>query len=384
MNGVNELSKLRIVLAANIVDGYPSEFEYTRDFLLSNNVGHLTTIAHPLQRRSASRSTIHQYKNGVVHRKIGVRRPNHPPFTHILDGVTGLLPIKSDIWIGFNPIMTAMGAMIPRTKILANWAIDFVPHRGERGIVENGYRQLEKFMMSHLDVQIENSVAALEARTMTTGIVPPCQLIAPIGVWDESFAEPLMPRHQSRRVVYFGSMDNRNGVPFLADLLTVLIEKDQRVQIDLIGEGESSPLVKTLANRFPNQVNFHGYIEDQKQIDLILRGAVVALAPYDETPGSFTKFADPQKLKYYASNGVPVILTDVAPAAVAMKDAGAAKLLSQADGHEAWVSAVMHWLDNSNIWLEAASSSFQYAKSFERNNVYSKTFSSIIQELSSK
>jgi hypothetical protein len=92
--------------------------------------------------------------------------------THVLDYATGLLPIKSDIWIGFNPIMTAMGALVPQSKVLANWAIDFVPHRGEIGIAEKLYRKTERFMMNHLDAQIENSQAALEARIEATGIKP--------------------------------------------------------------------------------------------------------------------------------------------------------------------------------------------------------------------
>lgn len=384
MNDLRQLPNVRIVLAANIVDGYPSEFEFTRDFLLENGVGQLTTISHPLQRRSRAMSRFTRYANGVEVLNRSIRRPNFPPSTHVLDFITGLLPLRTDIWIGFNPVMTAMGALIPRSKVLANWAIDFVPTRGANGVAEKLYRGVESFMMNRLDAQIENSTAALTARSQMTGVIPASQMLAPIGVWQESFSEPTSSRHAERRVVYFGSMDTRNGVPFLADVFGAMLKLDSTLRIDAIGEGESSALMQSLAIQYPNQFTFHGYVADQHLIDSILRKSVVAIAPYDETPGSFTQFADPQKLKYYASNGVPTVLTNVAPAAQIMHNRGSAVLLSQVDGVDRWTKAVFNWLDNPDEWIEAAKSSYEYALDFERNSVYSRTFSSLLSQLASK
>ena len=378
MNLAAELARRRIVLAANIVDGYPSEFEYTRDFLIENGVGELTTISHPLQKRSAAISRCVHYINGEKVRHRSVSRPNFPPLTHVVDLTTGLLPIKSDIWIGFNPIMTAMGAIVPRSKILANWAIDFVPSRGTNGFTEKVYRGIEEFMMNRIDVQIENTHAALVARSEMTNRAPTCQIIAPIGVWEDSFSAPQLVRHAERRVVYFGSMDSRNGVPFLSEVFPLILHRDSNLHIDVIGEGESTSLMVELANQFPTQFTYHGYIEDQEKIDQILRHSVVAIAPYDESPGTFTKFADPQKLKYYASNGVPTILTNVAPAAEEMRNCGAAILLSRSDGHSKWIDAIFHWLDNSDDWLAAALSSYSYALNFERKHVYTRIFSTLL------
>lgn len=384
MHDLHQLPDVRIVLAANIVDGYPSEFEFTRDFLLENGVGQLTTISHPLQKRSRAMSRLTRYVDGVEVLNRSLRRPNFPPSTHVLDFATGLLPLRTDIWIGFNPVMTAMGALLPRSKVLVNWAIDFVPSRGENGVAEKLYRGVESFMMNRLDVQIENSAAALAARSQMTGVVPASQILAPIGVWQESFSAPTSSRHTERRVVYFGSMDSRNGAPFLAEVFAAVLKKDSLLRIDVIGEGESSGLMQKLANQYPNQLTFHGYIADQRQIDSILRKSVVALAPYDETPGSFTQFADPQKLKYYASNGVPTLLTNVAPAAQIMNSRGSAHLLSQSDGVNKWTEAIFNWLDNPEEWITAAKNSYEYALDFERKSVYSRTFASLLGELATK
>jgi hypothetical protein len=125
-------------------------------------------------------------------------------------------------------------------------------------------------------------------------------------------------------------------------------------------------------------------MKEQGKIDQILRRSVVAIAPYDESPGSFTQFADPQKLKYYASNGLPIALTNVAPAAEEMSNCGAAILLSRADGYDKWVDAVFHWLDNSDDWFTAAKSSYNYALNFERKYVYVNTFSALLDLVAKK
>jgi hypothetical protein len=384
VNLAAELARIRIVLAANVVDGYPSEFEYTRDFLLENGIGNLTTISHPLQKRSEGISRFTNYVNGKEARTRSISRPNFPPSTHVIDFATGLLPLKADIWIGFNPIMTAMGALVPRSKVLANWAIDFVPSRGTNGLAENIYRGIEGFMMNRIDVQIENTIAALEARSTLTGRNPKCQIIAPIGVWHDSFSKPQPARHAQRRVVYFGSLDERNGVPFLSEIFPLMLNQDSNLLIDVIGEGEYSSLMVDLTHQFPEQFTYHGYIENQGQIDEILRRSVVAVAPKDESPGSFTQFAEPQKLKYYASNGVPTILTNIAPAAEQMENSRAAVLLSQSDGHSKWVDTIFHWLDDSDDWFAHATNSHNYALNFERKHVYTQTFLTLLNLVTEK
>jgi glycosyltransferase involved in cell wall biosynthesis len=375
------LEKKRIVLAANIVDGYPSEFEYTRDFLLRNGANELFTISSPLQRRSRSRTVLRSYKNGVLVRTISIRRPNFPPITYIFDFLLVLLRKRYDLWIGFNPIMSAIGALSSRNGTLANWAIDFVPQRGEGGLAEKFYRRLERHMMKRIRVQIENTPAARDARVAAHRINPPIQLIAPIGVWSNDYSPPSIDQFSRRRIVYFGSIDERNGAPYLERILRVLVSKHQDVVVEIIGAGSSEELMTSLAREFPQQVIFHGYKEEQNEVNEILRNSAIALAPYEESTDAFTAFADPQKLKYYAANGLPVVLTNVAPAAQIMSDLGAAIILSQSSPPEEWVDVVMHLLNDEHYWFSAAQAAYDYSKRFDRELVYANTFSEIFNVL---
>lgn len=375
----DRLGNRRVVLAANVVDGYPSEFEYTRDFLLENGARDLVTLSSPLEKRSRSRTVFTHFQDGAINRKLVIPRPNIPPLSHAIDFALPLARARSDIWIGFNPVMTAVGALSSPRATLVNWAIDFVPSRNGGTLSERAYRSIERYMMGRVDIQIENTLAAAEARSSTTGVNPPLQLLAPIGVWRSDFCEARADRHHRRSVVYFGSLDQRNGAPFLVEVIEDLLRADSHVRVEIVGDGPEAQLVKEIAASRPEQVVFHGYIEKQKEVDEILRRSVVALAPYSEKPGLFTSFADPQKLKYYAANSLPVVLTDVAPAARAMESVGAAIVLSSLDGPSSWTNAIMKLLDSSDYWAQAATASHQYALAFARENIYTATFQAILE-----
>lgn len=373
----DRLGNRRVVLAANVVDGYPSEFEYTRDFLLKNGAKDLVTLSSPLERRSRSRTVFTHFRDGAINRRFVIPRPNTPPLSHAIDFFLPLTRLRGDIWIGFNPVMTAVGALSSPRATLVNWAIDFVPSRNGGTLSERAYRSIERYMMGRVDIQIENTLAAAEARTSTTGVNPPLQLLAPIGVWRSDFCDAHADRHHKRTVVYFGSLDQRNGAPFLVEVIEHLLRADPHVRVEIVGDGPESQLIKEIAAARPVQVVFHGYIEKQEAVDEILRRSVVALAPYSEKPGLFTSFADPQKLKYYAANSVPVILTDVAPAARAMESVGAAVVLSTSDGVAAWSTEVMRLLNSTSEWAKAANAAYEYALAFQRENIYRSTFQAI-------
>jgi len=376
--GLDELLKgRRIVLAANIVDGYPSEFEYTRDFLLREGCDRLITVSSPLEKRSRPRSVISRYSNGSISRQTIVPHPIFLPYSHGLSFLIPLIPLKHDIWIGFNPVMTTIGALSSRRATLVNWAIDFVPSKGE-GVSEVTYRMLERFMMKRLDIQIENTINAMNERTTATGHVPPVQLIAPIGVWESAFAAPTQQQFTNRTVVYFGSIDGRNGSPFLEELIKDLLEADPSIRIEVVGDGPEASRFRTLSTLVPDRLAFHGYIEDQNEVNEILRRATLAVAPYDETPGQFTSFADPQKLKYYAANSLHVLMTDVAPAARVMAEAGAATLLSASEGVARWRQMILELLNSTDKWSKAANDSFLYSRAFDREAIYRSTFREVL------
>jgi hypothetical protein len=207
------------VLLANVIEGFDSEFEYLSRYLSELNVTELHALSHPLDRRSKPFTTYRVFNTGNEMTSHSWRRPHRPPLTHIFDFFYPPKLVKGDIWIAFNPVQAAAARLrINDKSLLVHWAIDFVPQKSLNPLVNFCYRFLERFMFKRVDVQIENTQAAMEMRQKLMKRVPPYQAIAPIGVFVSDFKSPTAARLKNPKVVYFGSIDNRNDVEFVAEV----------------------------------------------------------------------------------------------------------------------------------------------------------------------
>jgi glycosyltransferase involved in cell wall biosynthesis len=381
VDGVIQLMNLcdkTYVLAAHVVEGFTSEFEYITSFLRENGAKRIVTIGHPLSKQSSGKSHVYSYR-GSSSRGFSFSRPNIIPYTYPLDFTSGLLPLKADYWIGFNPLMTAAGCLLRHKTVKVNWGIDFVPVRNEGALSEKIYRGIERFTMKNIDVQVENSRAALDERSARHGVVPSRQLLAPIGISVEDLNPPHISRLKNPRIVYLGGLNPRNGSDFLVQIIRKLSVVDSTIGIDVIGVGPQSDVVRQEIENCgnPTLYKFHGYIKDQEDINTILRQSFLALAPFSMNDNSFTQYADPQKLKYYASNSLPMLISDVPPNAKTIANLGAAKLMDSRLIIDDWIHAIKEIAKNEAEWMRMASSSYGYAQEFLRPAIYERIFTEL-------
>jgi glycosyltransferase involved in cell wall biosynthesis len=88
----------------------------------------------------------------------------------------------------------------------------------------------------------------------------------------------------------------------------------------------------------------------------------VALAPYATSVASFTRFADPSKLKLYAAAGLPIVLTDVPPNAADLeRDAGARVVADEAG---AVADGIAEALATPAAWQHRRAAALAYAERF--------------------
>ena len=66
---------------------------------------------------------------------------------------------------------------------------------------------------------------------------------------------------------------------------------------------------------------------DHRRVEELLAEASIAAAPSDPSETTFTRFADPGKLKSYLAAGLPIVLTDVPPNARELADEAGAELV---------------------------------------------------------
>ena len=327
--------------------------EALRDYLVARSAN-VVTVFHPLTPEHGSRHVLTHYRDGatVERREIDLRL--RPPASYALDALVPLLPPRIDTWFGFNPLAASRGLFLRRLRRLGKvglWSVDFVPDRfGPATLATRIYDRLDRRACMHADARVELSEAARDARNRRHGIDVAAHVV-PMGAWvarvpQASFGE--------RRVVFLGHLVERQGVDLLLDAMRLLPD----VRADVIGGG---PLEKTLRQQAGDNVRFHGFVPDHRDVERLLAGAALAIAPY--RPGSFTRYADPGKLKAYLAAGLPIVVTGVPPNVQELaRDAGAELVPFDA---EALAQAIEAGLADQSGWTERHAAAVAYVSRFD-------------------
>jgi glycosyltransferase involved in cell wall biosynthesis len=325
---MRSIAESRFAIVANGFAEGPAQA--LREFLLGQGARRVTTILHPLVREGDTRHVISEEEPGAPPRIRRRSLPFRPPFTYVLDPLVPLRTPQVDAWVGFNSLACARGLLARsrgRAGSVVYWCVDFVPERFGHGLVTRAYDAFDRLCCRRADARFELSVAALEGREARHGI-PSDQLaparVVPMGAWIDRVPTTQPDGYNRRHVVFLGHLVQRQGVALLIEALRLLPD----VSADVIGRGPLEEELRREASPLGERVRFHGFIEDHRDVERILAGAALAVAPYEPDPESFSRFADPGKLKSYLAAGLPILLTDVPPNARELADRGGAQIIS--------------------------------------------------------
>jgi glycosyltransferase involved in cell wall biosynthesis len=175
--------------------------------------------------------------------------------------------------------------------------------------------------------------------------------------------------YEQRRVIYLGHLVARQGVGALLDAVALLHERGADVTADIIGRGpiEDELRARAESHGIASHVHFHGFVEDHTEVERILAGASIAVAPYDPAGDTFTRWADPGKLKSYLAAGLPIVLTDVPPNARELADRGAADIVAfRADDI---ANAIGRLLDAPDVWRARHTAARRVAAEFDWSTI---------------
>jgi glycosyltransferase involved in cell wall biosynthesis len=333
-----------------------------RDYLVARGAD-VVTVFHPLTPEQGTSHRIVRYTGGEVAEERSVRLPVGPPASFVLDPFVPLLPPKVDVWFGFNPLACGRG-LASRAGCVVLWSVDFVPDRfGHGTLATRIYDRLDRLCCRRADARVELSEAARAGRNARHGLPADAPAhILPMGAWVERVPTTQPDGLERRRAVFLGHLVERQGVDTFLDALRLLDD----LKGDVIGAG---PLERELRERAPSAVTFHGYVEDHREVERILSEASVAVAPYAE---SFTRFADPGKLKAYLAAGLPIVLTDVPPNARELeREAGAEVVAAEA---RALADAIARAHASPVEWQARRSAALAYAQRFDWNTLLDQLF----------
>jgi glycosyltransferase involved in cell wall biosynthesis len=268
---------------------------------------------------------------------------------------------------------------LERADTVVYWAIDFVPDRFGSGLTTRAYDRLDAWCCRRADARFEVSVAALEGRNARHGLGPddlaPARAV-PIGAWTSRVPRTPPDGWRARKVIFLGHLVPRQGVGRLLDALGILARRGVEFEAEIAGHG---PLLDELqaatsAAGISDRVRFLGYVSRREELERFVASASVAVAPYDTTVESFTRYADPSKIRAYMAGGVPVVLTDVPPNAAELAREGGAEVV--AFGASAIAAAIERAME-PDAWQRRRAQALAYMQSFDWEKLLSDALGSI-------
>lgn len=341
------------------------------EFLVRHGARRVTTVYHPLEPDDGPSHRITVYEPGSEPQRRVLMLPSRPPYTYAFDPLVPLWPESTDCWIGFNNLAAARG-LAQRTAGRAGkvvyWAVDFVPDRFGRGLLTRAYDCVDALCCKRVDLRVELSSAALQGRNDRHGFTPseiaPTH-VAPVGAWLARL--PVAPEDAwlRRRVIFLGHLVPRQGVDRLIEAFSILASRGVEFEAEIAGRGPSeNDLRAAVVNAgLDGRVRFVGFLSDHRDVEAFVAGGSVAAAPYSTEVDSFTRFADPSKLRSYTAAGLPIVLTDVPPNAGELeREAGAEVVPFTAEG---LAGGIERALASPDEWRRRHERALDYSKRFD-------------------
>jgi len=239
-----------------------------------------------------------------------------------------------DLMIAGDNLLAMAGLWLRRTgriRRLVLYSIDYVPRRFANPVLNRAYRAVDRLATRRANL-VWNVSAAIEAgRRDRDGPRPTAaQLVVPVGSNVERIRRLPPAAASPDRLAFVGNVLEKQGLQAVIAALPAVRRAVPAVSLLILGDGPFLPELKRLADAagVSQQIEFGGYIADHREIERRLVGCALGLAPYVPDTESFSRFADPGKIKLYLACGLPVILTDVPPIARLLEQKGAGRIVA--------------------------------------------------------
>lgn len=287
-----------------------------------------------------------------------------------------------DLFIGMNNLLAFSGIVLKKlhlVKKVAYYMIDYTPIRYDNVILNNLYYRLDKLACYHSDIVLPLHEKLIEGRVNHGRIVRDRvrYVVTPFGNNSDMYADEEYTRFDRKKIVYFGGVMKSKGAELFVPIIQELIKRGNTdVVFECLGGGDTEYLRNQVkANSLEKFFNIYGRIEDHQEVEKMLLGYGVAIAPYyPEDENNFSYYTDPGKVKVYLGCGLPIVITDVPPIAQNLAERGAG-LISRYDASD-FAEKIMKILDpvRYNGYRGRA---IVFGKEFSWKKIFSRVFNTV-------
>ena len=299
-----------------------------------------------------------------------------------------LLSIIWMLWFGWgnsiavgagniNALAASVARCLGAVDKVVFFAIDFAPVRFGSFALDQLYLLIEWLASVSCNVVWNLSPAMPIARRERINLpwkwAAP-DLVVPMGahLLHANLADVLLRRATYPLVGYMGVLNPNSGVDLLIEAMRFVQEQISDAKLIVIGTGsEEKKLVKMCSSYLNNKsFVFTGFIDDHRKLEEMLAGAWVGVAPYRDDVSSFSRYADPGKVKAYLCLGLPVVMTSVPPIAKAI-GAQECGIVTAADARDL-ADAIILLLEDADVRASMERRAFQFGVTFSWPRVFEK------------
>lgn len=178
-----------------------------------------------------------------------------------------------------------------------------------------------------------------------------------------------------------GHLLEKQGVQLAIQALPLIRAVVPEATLLVIGDGPYAASLRQLALRcgVSDAVDFAGYVQDHTEIERRLAASAIAIAPYLPDPASFTRFADPGKIKTYLACGLPVVATDLPEIAHALEARGAGRVVAY--DAAALAEAVIAYLTDPAALEQARKAATELGAMYDWERIFNDAFAETVEYL---
>jgi glycosyltransferase involved in cell wall biosynthesis len=286
---------------------------------------------------------------------------------------------RFDGFIAADSLLALAGLWL-RWRGRVGWVVlytqDFVPKRFRNRLLNWLYHRVDRFAASRANIVWNVSAEIDAARRRRDGRPGAPSLIVPIGVNFDRIKRVPLGEARRTQLVFTGHLLEKQGLQLGIEAMPAIRRRVPGATLLVIGDGPYRAELERLVGQLgvADAVRFAGFTEDHAALEHDVAESALALAPYQPDPLSFTRFADPTKIKTYLGCGVPIVLTDVPVIAGTVMSAGAGTIVAY--DTEALADAVVGYLTDPARLAAAREAAALLGSQF----VWSRIFSEAMAE----
>jgi glycosyltransferase involved in cell wall biosynthesis len=347
---------------------------------LKERVSQLVVIRHPFFYARDTASQTEFYRNGV---KVKVDR-FHPlrigeAFLYSKDLMLTIFTAlkfrrKSKVYIGVDCLNAFAGILLRKVggvEKVVMYTIDLPVKRFDNPILNLLYHKLDVYCAKHCDGIWNLSPRMEKVRLMfgwrpkkkvTTLVVP-----AAFKRTVKCASSPI----NSHRLVFVGHLKESQGLQLVVEAFPEILKKVPDAKLVVIGTGPYEEKLREMAHKLGlrDAIKFFGHINDHQDVERILLGEGIGLAPYEPDLTGITTYADPMKLKVYMACGLPIVVTRVPWISKCIEQKGAGVVIEYSK--DELINAVLKLMSDNDFYLTCRRRTLELATEYDPVTIFS-------------